>query len=172
MAARLCLIVARADNGVIGRDGGLPWHLSGDLQFFKATTMGKPVVMGRKTRQAIGRPLPGRANIVVTRDPSYRAEAAEVVHDLTAAIELAARRAEEAEAEEIMIIGGAEIYRQALPRAERIYLTEVHLRPSGETSFPALDPKGWHEVRREPRREDQPGGTSVAYDIVVLDRAS
>ncbi len=171
MAIRLCLIVARADNGVIGRDGGLPWHLSGDLRFFKATTMGKPVVMGRKTRQAIGRPLPGRANIVVTRDPSYRAEAAEVVHDLTAAIELAARRAEDAGAEEIMIIGGAEIYRQALALAERIYLTEVHLSVSGEASFPNLDPEQWREVSREPRHEDQPGGTSVAYDLVVLDRA-
>ena len=129
------------------------------------------MVMGRKTRQAIGRPLPGRANIVITRDPAFTAEAAEVVHDLAAAIALAVRRAEEVGADEIMIIGGAEIYHQALPRAERIYLTEVHLAPAGETVFPTLDPREWREIRREPRREDQPGGASVAYDIVVLDRA-
>jgi len=164
----ISLIVAQGDNRVIGRQGGMPWHLSGDFKFFKATTMGKPVIMGRKTHQSIGRPLPGRTNIVVTRDPAFAAEGVELARDLTAALELAAATG----SPEIMVIGGAEIYRQALADADRIYLTEVHLSPDGDAHFPALAADEWREVSRESRSEKGPDGTIVDYDIVVLERAS
>lgn len=164
----VALILARADNGVIGRAGGLPWHLSGDLKFFKAQTLGKPVVMGRKTWQSIGRPLPGRPNLVVTRDGTFRPAGAEVLASVAAALERAQDLARSSGAGEIMVIGGGDIYRQTLPLASRIYLTEVHARPDGDTTFPALDPAEWREVRRDPPVPgdvDQP-----AYSIVVLER--
>ena len=162
----LSLIVAQGDNRVIGRQGGMPWHLSGDFKFFKATTMGKPVVMGRKTHQSIGRPLPGRTNIVVTRDPDFQAEGVELARDMAAALKLAAATG----SPEIMVIGGAEIYRQALPEADRIYLTEVHLSPDGDAHFPALSAQEWREVSREARSETDQNGRTVDYDIVVLER--
>src|SRR3546814_7935916 len=161
-------IVARADNGIIGRAGGLPWHLSGDLKFFKAQTLGKPVAMGRKTWQSIGKPLPGRPNLVITRDAAFKAEGAEVVATLAAALERAQDLAREAGATEIMVIGGGQIYEEALPLASQIYLTEVHVSPEGDTAFPSLDPREWREIRR-----DAPvsGGTGQPdYSIVVLER--
>lgn len=164
----LALIVARADNGVIGREGGLPWHLSGDLKFFKAQTLGKPVVMGRKTFQSIGRPLPGRPNLVITRDAAFQAEGIEVFSDTAAALARAQALAAESGAGEVMIIGGGQIYRETLPLAGRVYLTEVHASPQGDTVFPALDPAEWQEVRRDPPvsgGEDQP-----QFSIVVLER--
>ena len=164
----IALILARADNGVIGRAGGLPWHLSGDLKFFKAQTLGKPVIMGRKTFQSIGRPLPGRPNLVVTRDPAFRPPGVEVFADLDAALARAQDLAIESGAEEVMVIGGGQIYELTLPLARRIYLTEVHASPEGDTSFPALDPAAWREVRRDRRvsgGEDQPD-----FSIVVLER--
>ncbi len=163
----LSLIVAQGDNRVIGRQGGMPWHLSGDFKFFKATTMGKPVIMGRKTHQSIGRPLPGRKNIVVTRDPAFDAEGVELASDMASALDLAAATG----SPEIMVIGGAEVYRQALPQADRIYLTEVHLSPEGDARFPALAADEWREVSREARSETGPDGTTIDYDIVVLERA-
>lgn len=164
----VAFILARADNGVIGRAGGLPWHLSGDLKFFKAQTLGKPVVMGRKTWQSIGRPLPGRPNLVVTRDSTFRPQGAEVFATVAAALQRAQDLARESAAGEVMVIGGGEIYRQTLPLASRIYLTEVHASPEGDTLFPVLDPAEWREVRRDPRVSA--GAGQPDYSIVVLER--
>lgn len=165
---RIALIVARAENGIIGREGGLPWRISGDLKFFKATTMGKPVVMGRKTYESIGRPLPGRENIVVTRARDFQAEGVHVVNDLEVALRLAGDLARASAVEEIMVIGGAQIYAQALDRADRIYLTEVHAAPDGDARFPTLDPAEWQEIVRQPHGPE--GEDGPPYDIVVLDR--
>ena len=133
--------VARADNGVIGRDGGIPWTLPGDLKRFKAMTMGKPMVMGRKTFESFPRPLPGRRHIVLTRDPAWSAPGAEVAQDVGTAIARAGDIAE------IAVIGGAEIYRLFLDRATRIELTEVHRSPDGDTRMPPLGP-GWRVSQR------------------------
>lgn len=139
----ISLVVAAARNGVIGRDGGLPWHLGDDLRFFKALTMGKPLIMGRKTFESIGRPLPGRRNIVLTRREDFEAAGCEVV----AAVEdaLAAAGA----VEEIMVIGGGEIYRLFLPLAERVYLTRVETEVEGDTRFPPLEPDEWEALSSE-----------------------
>ena len=143
--------VAIAENGVIGREGGLPWRLSTDLKRFKQDTMGKPVVMGRKTWESFPRrPLPGRLNIVVTRDPIFRAEGAEVAHSLDEALTLARIRSRcAAGADEICVIGGGEIYRQALPLADRLHVTHVLASFEGDTVFPAIDPGQWRAVRSE-----------------------
>jgi dihydrofolate reductase len=138
----IVLYVARADNGVIGRDGALPWKLTGDLKRFKALTMGKPMVMGRKTFESFPSPLRGRRHIVLTRDPDWRAPEAEVAHGVEEAIALAGN------VPEIAVIGGADIYRLFLPRAARIELTEVHRAPEGDTKMPPLGP-GWRVERRE-----------------------
>lgn len=164
----VALILARADNGVIGRAGGLPWHLSGDLRFFKAQTIGKPVVMGRKTYQSIGKPLPGRPNLVITRDAGFRPDGVEVCADVTAALARAQELARESGASEVMVIGGGQIYAHTLALADRIYLTEVHARPQGDTVFPALDPAEWREVRRDPPVSG--GDGQPDYSIVVLER--
>lgn len=164
----IALILACADNGVIGRAGGLPWHLSGDLKFFKAQTLGKPVVMGRKTFQSIGRPLPGRPNLVVTRDAAFRPPGVEVFAGVEAALARARTLAAESGAAEVMVIGGGEIYALTLPLARRIYLTEVHASPAGDTTFPELDPAEWREVRRDPPVSGGEGQPD--YSIVVLER--
>lgn len=162
--------VAIAENGVIGREGGLPWRLSSDLRRFKATTMGKPIVMGRKTWESFPRrPLPGRLNIVVTRDPAYRAEGAEVVHSLEDALALARARGRcMVGAEEICVIGGGEIYAQALPLADRLSVTHVKAAIEGDTRFPAIDPAVWAAVSAE----DVPAGEkdSHATRHVVYER--
>lgn len=142
---RISLIVARAGNGVIGKDGAVPWRISADMKYFKQSTLGKPIVMGRKTFQSLGRPLPERLNIVVSRDKSFRAEGVTVVHSLDEALSAAAGQ----DALEVMIIGGAEIYKQALPQVERIYLTEVHGDVDGDTFFPELEKGAWQEVSRD-----------------------
>lgn len=157
----LSLIVAAASNGVIGRENRLPWHNPEDLRYFKRVTMGKPVVMGRKTHQSIGRPLPGRPNIVVTRDPGWTAEGIQVVHSLERAMTVAA---ELAAGGEVMIIGGAELFNAALDRADRLYLTEVHREYEGDVFFPMPDPAVWREIAREDHEGDP------AYSFVVLDR--
>ncbi|MGF1593105.1 MAG: dihydrofolate reductase [Kiloniellaceae bacterium] len=164
----VALILARAENGVIGQTGGLPWHLSGDLKFFKAQTLGKPVVMGRKTYQSIGRPLPGRPNIVVTRDAAFRPEGVEVFAAVNDALARAQDLAAESGAGEVMVIGGGQIYLLTLPLARRIYLTEVHARPEGDTTFPDLDEAEWREVRRDPPVSGGEGQPD--YSIVVLER--
>ena len=143
--------VAIAENGVIGRDGGLPWRLSTDLKRFKAETMGRPIVMGRKTWESFPkRPLPGRLNIVVTRDPAYRAEGAEVVHSLQYALTLARIKGRcMAGIGEICVVGGGEIYAQALPLADRLSVTHVEAAVEGDTRFPAIDPEIWRVVSAE-----------------------
>jgi dihydrofolate reductase len=143
VSATLSLIAAVARNGAIGARGGLPWRLSSDLKRFKALTMGKPLVMGRKTFESVGRPLPGRRVIVVTRDLAWRQPDVEVAPSLEEALALAAG------ADEIMVGGGGEIFAQALPLAQRLYLTEVDLAPVADVRFPTLDPAEWRETRRE-----------------------
>ena len=140
---RLTLILARARNGVIGASGGLPWRLPEDLAFFKRTTMGHPIVMGRKTWESIGRPLPGRRSIIVTRDRSYAAAGAEVVHSLDGAISLCAG------SDEIFVIGGAQLYEDALPHAGRLLLTEIDADFEGDTFLPAPSAAQWREASRE-----------------------
>ena len=163
----LVLIVARAKNGVIGKDGALPWHLPDDLRRFKRMTVGKPVIMGRKTIESIGKPLSGRQNIVLTRDPLWQFPGVSVVPNLAEAV-AAAGLDPRARAEGIMVIGGAQIYAEALPSATRIELTEVDAAPDGDTLLPPFDPARWSEVAREsyPATEVQPG-----YAFVTLVRA-
>ena len=143
------LIVATDRQGGIGLGGGLPWHLPDDLRRFKALTLGKPVVMGRRTWDSIGRPLPGRLNIVVSRDPRRAIEGATVAATLEAALAAAGN------VPEVCVIGGAEIYRLALPLADRVELTEVHANVGADTFFPPLDPAEWEEVAREDRAADE-----------------
>ena len=149
----LALIAARARNGVIGLDNRMPWHLPEDLAYFKRVTLGKPVVMGRKTFESIGRPLPGRLNIVVTRNPDWQAAGVQVAHSLDAALALAAAAAPE----EIMLIGGAELYRQALPQADVLYLTEIDAEFAGDAFFPEVDLARWRIDREEAGQRDSDG---------------
>ncbi|WP_207803097.1 dihydrofolate reductase [Rhodopseudomonas palustris] len=151
MSIDLVLIVAVADNGVIGQGNTIPWRLKSDLQRFKQLTLNKPVIMGRKTYQSIGRPLPGRTNIVVTRDSAFAAVGVVVAPSFEAAEQVARGDALRRFATEIAVIGGSEIYAHWLPRAVRLELTEVHASPEGDTCFPAIDPEQWQEVARERR---------------------
>ncbi len=149
MPPPILLVAAVARNGVIGANNRLLWRLSSDLKRFKALTMGKPMVMGRKTFASIGHPLPGRETIVVTRDKDFVVEGAFVAHSLGAALELAAERAVAMGANAIVIAGGGEIYAQIIGRADRLAITEVALEPDGDARFPPIDPSMWREVRRE-----------------------
>jgi len=140
---RLTLIVARARNGVIGKDNAMPWRIPGEQAYFKRVTMGHPIIMGRKTWESIGRPLPGRRNLVVTRNADYAAPGAEVVASLDAAL------ARCTEATEAFVIGGAELYKAALPRADRLLITEIDNDFEGDTSWPSLEASVWREAARE-----------------------
>jgi dihydrofolate reductase len=151
-------VVAVARNGVIGRDNGLAWHLSSDLKRFKALTMGKPMLMGRRTWDSIGRPLPGRRTLVLTRDRAFRAAGAEIVHDWDAACAAAAGA-------ELMVVGGAEIYALALSRADRLYLTEVEADPEGDVRFPDFDRARF----RETFREAHPAGPRDQHAFAFVD---
>ncbi len=144
----IVLIVAVAENGVIGAGGAMPWRLKSDMARFKALTSGRPVVMGRKTFDSIGRPLPGRTNIVVTRDLGFRAGGVVVAHSTNDALAIATGDALRRFATEIAIIGGAEIYAQWMNSADRLEITEVHARPEGDTRFPAVDSSTWEEAAR------------------------
>ena len=144
MRPLITLLLARADNNVIGNGGDIPWHIPGEQKHFKALTIGKPMVMGRRTFDSLPGLLPGRRHIVLTRDPAWQAEGAEVAGNVAAAIALAG------EAEELAVIGGAEIYALFLPVADRIELTEVHLTPEGDTIVPAFG-SDWRETAREDR---------------------
>jgi dihydrofolate reductase len=155
MTMIVTFVVAIAENGVIGREGGLPWRLSTDLKRFKAATMGKPVIMGRKTWDSIGKPLPGRRNIVVTRDRDYKAEGAEVAGSIEAALEMA----EDGGAAEACVIGGGEIYRRLMPRADRLDVTHVVAEIEGDTYFPPIDSEEWQQVSSE----DVPAGEKDDY---------
>jgi len=146
----LAIVVARARNGVIGMDGGLPWRLKSDLALFKQTTLGKPVIMGRKTWDSLPRkPLPGRANIVLSRDGSFEPTNALVVEGFTEAIQIAREQAEDDGAEEVCVIGGAGIFAQAMPKAKKLYITEVDAEPAGDVVFPTFDEAAWTEVERK-----------------------
>ncbi len=160
MTAEIVIVVARADNGVIGKDGALPWHVPADLRRFKQITMGAPMIMGRKTFESLPRLLPGRRHIVLTRDMEWAAQGAEVVHSLEAALGVA-------DASRISVIGGAEIFAQLLPLASRIELTEIHAEVEGDTLMPAPDPEHWIEASREdhPAQDEQP-----AFSFVRLER--
>nr|WP_295664504.1 dihydrofolate reductase [Polymorphobacter sp.] len=162
----LTLIVARADNGVIGRDGGLPWRIPADLRHFRRLTVGKPVVMGRRTFESIGKPLPGRHNIIMTRSRDWTAEGVTVVPNLAEAV-AAAGLQQGARPDEIMIIGGVTVFAEALPSARRVYLTEVHAAPDGDTVLSAFDPAVWRETAREAHPAE---GDAAAYSFVTLDR--
>jgi dihydrofolate reductase len=167
---KLALVVAMAKNRVIGRGGMLPWRMPSDLKQFRRLTLDKPVIMGRRTFVSIGRPLPRRHNIVITRDPAFHAEGVVVSATIEDAVEAARVAARELGAGEIMVIGGGEIYRALLATADRIYLTVVDATPEGDTIFPALGPD-WHEVRREPiprLDEDDHDATLLVYDRVTL----
>lgn len=158
----LSLVVAVGEHNEIGKDGRMPWHLPVDLKRFKALTLGKPVIMGRKTFEAIGKPLPERRNIVVTRNPAWHAPGCETAASLTDALVLAAG------AREIMLIGGGELYREALPRAQRIYLTRVYARFEADTFFPALDQAEWRETARAEHVAD--ARNPFACSFITLER--
>jgi dihydrofolate reductase len=155
------LVVAYTDNRVIGRDNGMPWHLPGDLAHFKRSTLGHPIIMGRKTWDSVGRALPGRRNLVISRNADLVAPGAEVWPSLDAAL------ADCADASVICVIGGAQIFAEALERADEVIATEIHEHIDGDTFFPPLDAKTWRETGREPQAAD--GG--LAYDFVTYCRA-
>lgn len=161
---KLSLVVAMADNNAIGLNNALPWHLPADLKHFKQLTIGKPILMGRKTFDAIGRPLPERTNIVVTRDTAYEAPGCIVTRTIEAALTAAG------EAAEVMVIGGAEFYRQLLPRADRIYLTRVHGVVDGDTFFPEIDSAEWQEVERVDHAADEKNAHD--YSFIRLERVA
>lgn len=158
----ISLIVAVSANGVIGRGDELPWHLSDDLKRFKQLTLGKPIVMGRKTFESIGRALPGRQNIVLTRQSEFAADECDVVSSIDAAI------AASGDAGEIVVIGGSEIYKLFLPLAERIYMTRVHIDVDGEVRFPELDDELWQESERE--NHDADDLNEYEFTTSVLER--
>ena len=165
----LSLIAAVAENGVIGRDNSMPWHLPGDFRYFKATTLGKPIIMGRKTWDSLGRPLPGRLNLVVSRQPGLQLAGAEVFDSLEAAVARADQWAREQGVEELMLIGGAQLYTQALTDGlvSRLYLTRVELAPEGDAWFPAFDRHAWRLTSSDPQTEaDKP-----TYHFEVWDKA-
>jgi dihydrofolate reductase len=155
VTVRVAMIAAVADNGVIGAAGRIPWKIPSDMAFFRRTTMGKPIIMGRKQYESVGRPLPGRTNLVVSRRPGYQPEGTIVINDLLAALDHARTIATADGADEAMVIGGGEIYAAAMPYAERLYISHVALRPLGDVRFPPIDPTFWRVVD-EPRIEASP----------------
>lgn len=146
MTVQIAMIAGVARNNVIGVDGGIPWKIPSDMAFFKQTTMGKPIVMGRKQYETVGRPLPGRTNIVVTRQLGYQPEGVLIFDSLEAALERARTIAAADKVSEVMVIGGGEIYAQAMPLAERLYISHVDLAPEGDVVFPPIDPEVWRVV--------------------------
>lgn len=167
------LIVAMADNQTIGIDNTLPWHLPNDLKYFKQVTMAKPIIMGRKTYESIGRPLPGRTNIVITRQSDYQAEGIVVVHSLQEALDQAEDIGFVGAHDEVMVIGGAEIYQQALLQADRLYITHVHADVEGDASFPKVNWLDWQEAKREDYSADPEGSEKrnpYDYSFVVYER--
>ena len=159
---KISLIVAAATNNVIGRDGGLPWHLSEDLKRFKRLTTGKPIIMGRLTHESIGKPLPDRRNIVISSREGLKIEGCEVVATPDAALALGAG------AEEVMIIGGGKVYEQVLPTADRIYMTRVDAIPDGDTFFPEINNEEWQVVEQEDISAGKSG--ELGYSFITLDR--
>jgi dihydrofolate reductase len=169
-APKITLVVAVAENEVMGKNGDLPWSLPGDLKQFKQKTVGKPVVMGRTTYESLGQALPNRPNIVLSRNPLYRLGDAKVVTTLEAALALAYEEAERLGAGEISVIGGAALFSEIMPRAERMYYTEVHASPEGDTRFPPFDRGEWREVAR--KGPLQGAKDQYSYSFVTLERKS
>lgn len=164
----IALVVAMGENRAIGRGGDLPWRLSSDMRYFRRITMGKPVLMGRRTFKSLPRVLDGRVNVVLTRDRGFVAPGAVMAHSLEEGLAAARASAERTGAAEIMVIGGEDVFREVLPQTDRIYLTEVHASPDADTWFPALDMSEWREVSREAHA---PGPKDDhAFSLVVLDR--
>ena len=159
---KLSLIAAVSRNNVIGKDNKMPWHLPADLQFFKTTTLGKPIIMGRKTWESLGRILPGRRHIVVTRNKDYTAEGVEIIHSTDAALKQASN------VDEAVIIGGAHLYGEMLPHADRLYLTEIDAEFEGDTFFPEWNKEEWEVVSSETHPADEKN--SFPYRFVVYDR--
>lgn len=167
-APKIVLVVAIAENGAIGIDGGLPWKLSSDMAFFKQHTMGKPIIMGRKTFQSIGRPLPGRTNIVVSRQAGYQPDGVIVVNSLEAALDHGRTIALADKVDEVAVIGGAQIYAQAMEVADRLYVTHVRAAPAGDTFFGMICSANWTEVSRQ--SFDAGPKDDVGFDIVTYAR--
>lgn len=162
---KLSLIVAKARNNVIGKDNQLVWKLSGDLQHFKRTTLGHHVIMGRKTFESMGKPLPGRTSIVITRNKAYQVPSPhEVVHSLDEALQIVQKKG----LEQAFILGGAEIYEQALPVVDEMIITEVEADPEGDTFFPAVDYSSWEKVSEEPHPKDEKN--QYSYTFVIYQR--
>ena len=159
----ISFVVAMDEQGVIGQGNALPWHLPADLKHFKSMTMGKPIIMGRRTFESIGRPLPGRHNIVITRNRAFTAPGCTVVHSFAEAQQAAGGG-------ELMVIGGAELFRELLPRADRIHLSLIHHRFGGDTHFPPLDFSQWREIERTDHRPDD--RNPYPYSFVLLERTA
>lgn len=164
---KIALVVAAARNRAIGLNNKMPWHLPEDLKYFKRVTMGKPVIMGRNTFESIGKPLPGRPNIVISRNADYKAEGIKLVNSLDAALQVAAQLLAPS-GDEVMVIGGAQIYAQALAKADRLYLTEVDAEPEADAFFPAIDRSAWREMAREIHEACE--RNPYPYSFVVLER--
>jgi dihydrofolate reductase len=165
MTLSLILVVAVAENGVIGRDNQLLWRIKTDLRRFRDLTMGKPMIMGRKTFQSIGKPLPGRETIVLTRDPDFAAEGVHVAHGWDEAVDLGSRIGQGMGADAVAVVGGAEIYRLALPHVRKLYLTAVHAAPEGDAVFPAYDRSDFREIRRT----EHPKGPDDEHPFTFID---
>jgi dihydrofolate reductase len=168
MTVRIAMIAGVAENGVIGSDQTIPWRVPSDMAFFKQATMGKPIIMGRKQYETVGKPLPGRTNIVITRQQDYRPEGVLVFHDIDAALAQAREVAAADGVDEIIIIGGGELYAQLIDRADRLYITHIDLAPAGDVRFPAIEPEKWAvvdlpEVTPSPRDE-------ATYRVKVYER--
>jgi dihydrofolate reductase len=165
---KLSVIVAVAENGVVGRDNALPWYIPADLQYFKRTTLGKPIVMGRKTFESIGRPLPGRTNIVISSNTAYAVDGVNVVSSLPEALKLAEEVALTDGTDELMVIGGATIYEVAVPLADRLYVTEIHAKVAGDAYLSPLNWDNWVECSRE--RHDAIEPNIYDFSFVVYER--
>lgn len=170
IAPKISLIAAVGENGIIGKGNELPWRIKSEMQYFKRTTTGKPIVLGRKSFESLGKPLLDRTNIIISRNPDYHIDGCVTVTSLDEGLAAARDVAARDGVDEIFIGGGAEIYRQTLPVADRLYLTEVHLAPEGDTLFPAFDRTAWREIKREFHAAKE--GESADYTITVLERAS
>jgi dihydrofolate reductase len=167
---RIALVVAMGENRGIGRAGNLPWHLSSDMRYFRKVTMGKPIVMGRRTFESLGRVLDGRVNIILTRDRDFAVPGAVVAHSLREGLDTARDAAAKAGVGEIMVIGGEDVFREVLPQASRIHLTEVHAAPEADTWFPEFDASAWREISRETHKAGPRDDHDFSF--VVLDRIS
>lgn len=163
---KIAIIVATDEQGVIGKDNDLPWRLSADLQHFKRVTMAKPIIMGRRTHESIGRPLPGRQNIVISSRQGYQAQGCDVVQSLDAALDLCRNE------EEVMIMGGASLYQQTLPIADKLYLTLVHTRLEGDTWFPEWSTEEWDLISREPHEADDKNDYDYSFMLYQRIRKS